>query len=135
MWSALLIPEYENIIFTDGLMNFEIKDSKILTKDLLLKSKEVELVGNGWADFNSNIDLLITPEFKELAILQSKSLKKGPTAILAQAEGYVNIKITGTLDNPQYKVTTSPTRVIKKATGALVEGLQGIFEEIIKKNW
>lgn len=132
LWSALLIPEYENIIFTEGLMNFEVKERKVFTRDLLLKSPEVELVGTGWADFDRNIDLMITPEFKELTILKSKSLKKGPTALLTQAEGYLNIKISGTLEKPEYKVTTTPTRVIQKATGVLVEGLQGLFEEIFQ---
>lgn len=131
IWRTLLIPEFEDIIFTHARTNFEIQNKRLITHDFILSSSAADLSATGWVDFDQNLNLNVSPSFKELTILRSASLKKGPTALLAQAQGYINIKISGTLKKPNYSVSTQPVKAIEKTTGALIEGVQGILEDII----
>ena len=131
IWRTMLIPEFEDIMFTHARTNFEIRSKRLVTRDLVLSSSAVDLSAVGWIDFDQNVNMNVNPQFKELTILQSASLKKGPTAILAQAQDYINIKISGTLQKPSYNVSTQPVKVLEKTTGSIIEGVTGIFEDII----
>lgn len=131
IWRTMLIPEFEEIMFTHARTNFEIRKKRVVTRDLVLSSAAVDLSAAGWVDFDQNVNLNVNPHFKELTILQSASLKKGPTALLAQAQEYINIKISGTLKKPSYNVNTQPVKVLEKTTGSIIDGVQGIFEDII----
>ena len=132
IWKLLFIPEFEGVAFTDASATFSIQDRKIKTDDLLLKGLAADMSGKGWIDFDKNIEFTISPTFKETEIIRSKSIKKGLSTLLARTEGYIAIDITGPLAKPRYKVNTFPTKIIEKATGALIEGvgdvLQGIFQ-------
>lgn len=138
---VLLIPEFRDVVFTDGQANFTIQDGKISTNDAWLKGSAVELKGSGWIDFSQNINFDISPVFDETSLLKSKSLKKGATVLLTQTGDYFNIKLTGTLKNPKYKVMTSPSKILETTTdilkgglqeggGILKEGIETIFKEI-----
>jgi hypothetical protein len=131
IWRTLLIPELENVVFTQAHTNFEIRNKRLITNDLTLNSSSVDLSAKGWVDFDQNINMNVSPNFKELAILQSSSLKKGPTALLAKAQEYIDIKISGTLKKPDYSVSTQPVKALEKTTGSLIEGVQGVLEDII----
>jgi len=72
------------------------------------------LDGKGWIDFDKNLNFDIKPKFSELAILQSDSIKKKPTSILTQTDGYINIKLTGTLDNPHFSIEKFPLKIIEE---------------------
>ena len=133
IWRTLLIPEFEDIVFTSATADFEIKDKRIRTQNLFMTGKMADLNGQGWVDFDKNIRLTISPKFKETEILRSKTyLKKGPSSLLSQADGYLTIKVSGTLDSPSYEVVTMPSRIIEKTTDFLFEGVKGIFDEIFK---
>lgn len=127
---ALLIPEFKNIVFTEGRGDFIIRDQKIFTNNARMSSKTVTLDGEGWIAFDKSLNFNIIPTFSELAILRSGSMKKGLTSFLTQTEGYLNIRLRGTLDDPQYKVETFPIKILKGTTDILKEGVQTIFEEI-----
>lgn len=138
---VLLIPEFRDVVFTDGQANFTIQDGKVSTNDAWLKGSAVELKGSGWIDFSQNINFDILPVFDETSLLESKSLKKGATVLLTQTGDYFNIKLTGTLKNPKYKVMTSPSKILETTTdilkgglqeggGILKEGIETIFKEI-----
>lgn len=127
----LFIPELEDALFTDAQAHFAIRDERISTGDLFVAGKMADLYGKGWIDFDHQINLEITPKFKMTEIAQSHSLRKYPSAILAQTEGYLVIQYTGSLEQPKRVTKTSFGKVIQKATGGIIEGVQGIFEEII----
>jgi hypothetical protein len=129
---VLFIPELENTVFTDAQAHFTIRDRRVSTSDIFLAGKFADLLGKGWVGFDKKINFDITPKFKQTEIAQSGSLRKGPSAILAQTDGYINIKISGTLDHPNYGVDTAPSKVIQKATDSLLDGVQGIIEEIMQ---
>jgi len=133
LWRVLLIPELENIVFTDASASFTVHDNKLFTQDLIFKSQPLDLAGKGWLDINRNTNLVITPHFRETEILGSQSvLRKGPSAILSQADGYLNIRITGNLSKLDYKLETLPGKVLGSTTGSLLEGVQGILENILQ---
>ena len=122
---VLLIPEFRDVVFTDGQANFTVQDGKISTNDAWLKGSAVELKGSGWIDFSQNINFDISPIFDETSLLESKSLKKGATVLLTQTGDYFNIKLTGTLKDPKYKVVTSPSKILETTTDILKEGIKG----------
>ncbi|MFA5261121.1 MAG: AsmA-like C-terminal domain-containing protein [Candidatus Omnitrophota bacterium] len=128
----LFIPEMENVVFTEGSADFTIKNNQLSTENLLLQSKQMELRGKGWIDKNKNISWDIVPKLYETEILQSDSLKKIPTALISQTDGYINIKIRGTMDNPVRTVENFPAKLLKKTAEGILEGVQGIFEEILQ---
>lgn len=125
---ALLVPEFQNVVFTDAQAHFAIADGKIFTEDASLDSKTISLKGEGWIDFDQNIHFDITPVFSELAAGESLSLKKAPSLLLAQTQDYLNIRLTGTLRHPRYKVQALPAKVLEKTTDILKEG-GGILKE------
>ncbi len=128
----LFIPEFANSVYTEASADLTIADRKVATGNLLMEGQLADLHGKGWIDFDKNIQFNIIPAFKQTEIFQSESFKKGPTAFLSQAEGYINIKISGTLSKPRYSVETLPTKVLQKATGAIWGGVQGILDELIQ---
>ncbi len=125
----LFIPEFEGVVFTKGSADFNIRDNRISTQNLLLISKSMEMRGKGWIDKKKNIQMDVNPKFYETEILRSESLKKLPTAIISQADNYMNIKISGSLDKPQFHIDTSPISVIKKTADVLIEGTTDILME------
>ncbi len=130
LWGAMLIPEFKNVVFTTATSGFSIRERKILTENTELVSNSVKLSAKGWVDFDKNINFLISPTFSEIARLQSDSpLQKLPSGLLTQI---IHIKLTGTLDNPQYKVESSALKVLEKTSDVLKEGFKGILEEILK---
>jgi len=132
--AVLLIPEFKNFVFTEAYGDFVIQDQRISTNNAQMKSKSVGLDGEGWIDFHQNLNFDITPTFSEIAILRSGSLKKGPTSILTQTKGYLNIRLTGTLDNPQHHIEKFPLRILEETIGettnTLKEVIGGIVDEI-----
>ncbi|HQP10331.1 MAG TPA: AsmA-like C-terminal region-containing protein, partial [Candidatus Omnitrophota bacterium] len=131
---ALLIPEFEHSVFTEARGDFTVGDGKISSNNLRMASQYVTLNGKGWIDFDTNLNFDIKPEFSELAILQSDSLKKGPTSIITQTDNYLNIKISGTLAHPHHWVEKSPMKIIegtiKDTTGTIKEVIGGVVGEI-----
>jgi len=128
----LFIPEFANSVYTDARADLTISDRKVSTSNLLMEGQLADLHGKGWIDFDKNIKFNIIPAFKQTEIFRSESFKKGPTAFLSQAEGYINIKIDGTLSKPRYGVDTLPTKVLEKTTGAIWGGVQSILDELIQ---
>jgi len=133
-WNALkgisgifLIPEFKNMVFTEAEGNFKIHDQKFHTDNARMTSKTTTLNGKGWIDFNQNLNFNITPNFSKISIFQSDSLKKGPTSILTQTNGYLNIKLTGTLGNPKINVEKFPIKIIEETIG----GTAGTLKEVI----
>lgn len=130
---VLLIPEFKDVVFTDGRANFIVAGGKITTADATINSSSISLKGQGWIDLGENINFDITPTFGELVAAESTSLKKIPSLLLSQGD-YVSIKLTGTLRNPQYKVQTLPFKILEKTTdvlkGGIKEGIGAILKEI-----
>ncbi|GEM_PF-3340572 len=125
--SLVMIEEFKDVVFTDGQASFMIRNKKILTEDAEVISQPITLHGKGWLDFDQNLHFNVTPQFSEIAILKSPSLKKGTTSLLG---GIIAIEVMGTIDNPKSRPILSPMKAIKNTTEYLMEGLKGIFDEV-----
>jgi len=130
----LMIPEFKTMAFTEAFGNFSIQDQKIATENTKVTGNTATLTGKGWIDFNKNLNFDIKPTFSEIAILQSDSIKKKATSIFTLTEGYINIKLTGTVDNPHFSVKKFPLKIIEETiggtTGTLKEVIGSIVDEI-----
>jgi hypothetical protein len=133
IWRLLVIPEFENIVFTEAQAQFRIQDERLITEDLYLKSEPVEIYGEGWLDFQKNVELGLTAQFRESEILSSESVRRALTKILTHAQDYVGVKITGPVDRPQFERVILPGKAVKKVTEKLLEGVQDLFEEILSE--
>ena len=129
---VLLIPEFKDVVFTNGQANFTVADGKITTVDAAMNSATISLKGQGWIDLAGNINFEVTPAFAELVAAESRSLKKIPSLLLSGGD-YITVELTGTLRNPQYKVQTLPFKVLEKTTDILKEGLKEGIGTILKE--
>ena len=129
--AVLLIPEFKNFVFTEAYGDFIIQNRKIYTNNARMISTSATLDGKGWIDFNKNIDFDISPKFSELAILKSGSPKKRATSILTQTKGYLNIRLTGTLDDPRQHVEKFPLRIIEETIGGTADTLKEVIGGIL----
>ena len=127
IFSLLLIPELNDIVFTEALADFSIREGRIHTRNAELSSTIVKLRTEGWIDFSRNINLNISPQFSEIGILQSESLKKGPTALLTHI---INIQCAGSIDKPRCSVDKSLPRILENTTGIITDGIKGVLDEI-----
>ncbi len=132
--SALLIPELETIVFTDVSADFNIAQEHLSTKNLFLKSNPLELTALGWLGLDQDFDMTVTPKIKEIAILKSDSIKKGPTSIIAGLAEQ-EIRVYGTISNPKYKIKTEhlPKKILEKTGEILMESVQDVIGEFFKK--
>jgi len=128
----LLIPEFKDVVFTNGQADFTVADGKITTVDAAMNSATISLKGQGWIDLDGNINFEVTPTFAELVAAESGSLKKIPSLLLSGGD-YITIKLTGTLRNPQHKVQTLPFKVLEKTTDVLKEGFKEGIGTILKE--
>ncbi len=123
----LLIEELGSIVFREAGMDFKIKDQKLLTNNLILKSEPLVLSGQGSLDFEGKLNFDIMSEFNPEMIAQSESLKRTITSIMARTGQYLHIKITGSLQDPRFALIPLPVNVIEKTKELLWEGLRDIF--------
>lgn len=131
MSKVLFIPEFKNFVFTEAHSDFSIEDQRILTNNARITGKSVTLDAKGWVNFQEELNFDITPTFSELAILRSESLKKGITSILTQTDGYLNIKLTGTLDKPHFRVDKNPLKIIEGTIGDTTDTLKEVISGIV----
>ncbi len=129
---ALIIPKFRNIVFTDAQANFTVADGKVWAQEAWLDSSTFSLKGQGWIDFDQNIQFDISPVFGGLDISGSDILPQGPASILSEVEHYVSLELTGTLTRPKYKIETFPLKILEKTADVVTEGLKG-GAEVIKE--
>lgn len=108
-----------DIIITDASATLDFADEKITTQDLILKSRTVSILGEGWMDLNQNLKLNITPRLEPLA---------GAAEAINPTEGLINIRVSGTLSKPKIEHDLGAPTLIKKTLQNTVGGLLKIFE-------
>ena len=142
---AALIPDFQNDVITDGSADFLIEDGKITTQNMRLEGKRIKLKGEGWIDFEKNINFELSPAFSEIILQQSDSLRKIPSNIISQTD-FLSIELTGSIDKIEKKINKNPGKMIRKTTenitGTIVDGvttgleiIQNITEGVINQNF
>ncbi|MFH0753862.1 MAG: AsmA-like C-terminal region-containing protein, partial [Candidatus Omnitrophota bacterium] len=114
-----------DIVITDASATLKIQDAKVMTTDLTLKSATVSLLGDGWIDFNQNVDFNITPRIEAIP---SNNSAINALNIINPTAGIVNIHVSGTLSAPKFEHNASAPQIIKKTLQNTVGSLLKIFE-------
>jgi hypothetical protein len=114
-----------DMVITDASALFDIGDGRIMTNNLTLKSPAVTLLGEGWMDFDQNIDLNVTPSLQPSA---NTGTAVGIMEAINPTAGLLNIRITGTVTKPQFNHNVSAPTMIKKTLQNTVGNILKIFE-------
>ena len=93
---------------------FEVSNGLIYASNFQVNSNEMVLVGNGNLDFSGNLDFTINAQLNQQLIDNSPSLKKTITSFLSSATNAIVVKVSGTLQNPQYSIVPMAGEIIKK---------------------
>ena len=108
--------DFSEIIFRDGICNFEIKEKAVSTDDMRLKSDLINMYGSVKVDFSNNINASLKAE------IPAEAMEPGVRKNIATALGkYSRIAIVGTLKEPKYQV--------RPDVAGVVEDIRGIFSE------
>lgn len=118
--NILNIPQLNKITFKQGHGNFTLTNKQIVTKDLVLLSKEMALSAQGSLDFERRIDITVSTSFDPEFLKRASFLG----TIIAGFQTLVQYHIYNTLDQPKFeKIITPPT---------IPEGLPSDFLERLK---
>ncbi len=128
--NVLGMPGLDKVIFTEAAGNFIIGERKISTDDFTFYSEKVNLKFSGHLDYEQNIDLAMKTLIMEDMIQGSSDTTKIANLLLSQAGSYAgNMRITGTLKDPKYKLSSAP---IKKILGGDVGGITDALKDIFR---
>lgn len=120
----LLITEFQKINFKEASGDFTIENKKISTEDFTLSSDPLNMLLEGYIDFDGNINFKVTTQVAEGLIKSPTDIQGIFSSILSQSTNAITIQLTGTLKNPKYKIIPIPGQIFKKAKDF-------IFEEIL----
>ena len=122
----LTVPNLRSIVFREAAGNFSIGGRKINISDLVFYSDDVNISIKGDIDFDSNLDLLVNTNITQEIIQGSSEAAQIANILIQQAGQFLGrVRITGTLDDPQYKVMPG----VKKVQG--VKPIEKVFKNQI----
>jgi hypothetical protein len=107
----LFLPIYQKISFSEIEGDFFIKDKKIEFVNSFLGGKMMELATNGNIGFDGAIDLDMHTRISKSLLEDSPDLRKFSSLIFGNL---LNLKISGTLQKPEYKVVPIPKALLKE---------------------
>jgi hypothetical protein len=113
-----------DMIITDADADFRIAGAKVMTDNLMLRSASVTLIGEGWVDFDQNIDMNITPRIEP----KTTEGTLNPLAEINPTAGIINIHVSNTLTAPKFKQNISAPQVLKKTLQNTVTSILKLFE-------
>ncbi len=107
----LFLPIYQKISFSDIDADFFIEDKKVKFANSFLSGKMMELATDGYIGFDGALDMEMHAKISKSLIEDSPDLRKFGSMIFGNL---LNIKITGSLQKPQYKVLPFPKALFKE---------------------
>jgi uncharacterized protein YhdP len=113
------------MVITEASGMFDIGEGKISTNNLTLKSPAVTLTGEGWVDFDQNVDMNITPS---LSPAVGGTGAVGVIQAINPTSGLLNIHVTGTITKPVFNHNVSAPTMIKKTLQNTVGNILKLFE-------
>ncbi|MBL7068347.1 MAG: hypothetical protein ISS34_00605 [Candidatus Omnitrophica bacterium] len=119
----------DSVTFQEAFGNFIVGQRKISTEDLTFFSEKVNMTLMGSVDFDQNIDLLMKTHIIQDLVEGTSDASQIANLLISEAGNYMGrVKITGTLKEPQYKMSSAPVKEIFKGEFKEVEGiLKDIF--------
>lgn len=121
----LFTKDFTDIIFNEGYCEFFIKDKFIFSENLKLKSALVNLEGSGKIGFDSSLDASINVQMGDELAPETGTIKDITTAFIGQAGRFAVIKLSGTLQKPEYKFKPAVVDVIKGLKDTILENIFG----------
>lgn len=122
---ALKIPQLERVIFREASGRFLLKQKQWNFPQVQLRSNQLILDGRGTVAWNGELNFLVGITFSQEFLNEIGGTPSGLIAGLltdASGQAFTQIKITGTLREPKYKIDPIPPQKI----------FQGIFQRILK---
>jgi hypothetical protein len=117
--------DFTDIVFSDGYCEFFIKDKAIFTDKLMLKSSLVNLEGRGKIGFDSALDVSLNVQMSDELVPETGSVKDIAAAIMGQAGRFATIKLSGTLQKPEYQHHFTPVDVLKGLKDTIMGSIFG----------
>ena len=103
--SILSMPGLKSIVFREAAGNFSIGRQKLKITDLVFYSDNANISVKGNIGFDTRLDLLVTTNITKDLIEDSSEAATIANILIQQAGQFLGrVKITGTLNNPVYKV-------------------------------
>jgi hypothetical protein len=99
--------------------------ARVMTDDLILKGDTLSVTGQGWIDWDQNIEFALSPK------LEAPSNADGtanPLQLLNPTDGLINIHVSGTCQAPRIEHNITTPKVIQKTIQKTIGNLLGIFE-------
>lgn len=118
--ALIFASDFSHIVFTEASCAFLVRDSRVTSDNLLLKSTLTNLSGNCVIGFDNSISALLQVQVLGQNAPQTGGLRDLATAIVGQAQRFGSIHITGTLKEPHYKFVPAVGELIKTLKDALI---------------
>lgn len=121
----LFTKDFTDIVFSGGYCEFFIKDKAIFTDKLILESYLVNLEGRGKIGFDSTLDVSLNVQMSDELAPATGSVKDITAAIMGQAGRFATIKLSGTLQKPEYRHRFTPVDVLKGLKDTVIGSIFG----------
>lgn len=125
MGELIFTKDFANIVFDQAYCEFFVKDRFIFTENLILKSNLVNLYGNAKVGFDSSLNGAINVEMGDESAPPTGTFKDLTTALIGQAGKFAVIKLSGTLQKPEYKFHPAVTNVLKGIKNTILGSIFG----------
>ncbi|MCM8760543.1 MAG: AsmA family protein [Candidatus Omnitrophica bacterium] len=113
--SIIFTKDFKNIVFTEGTCDFKIRDRTIFADYFAMKSDLINMYGSGTIGFDGSVNAVLKTELTEEAMYPSAQKN------IADAIGqYTYTEVTGTLNNPRFKMKQSVPDIVIGVAGALL---------------
>ncbi len=122
---ALQIPQLRRVTFNGASGRFLLKQKQWSFPQVQLRSQQLILDGRGTIEWNGELNFTVGITFSQEFLKQIGGTPSGLIASLLtnpSGETFTQIRITGTLQDPKYKIDPIPPKKI----------FQGIFQRILK---
>lgn len=107
MGTLLFKSDFNSVVFKEGSCNFFIKENRVFTNDLIMKSDLLNIYGVVKAGFDNSIRASLKAEFTD------EGIDAGNISDIAGAiERYSIMEIGGTLKEPKYKIRPDLTSIV-----------------------
>lgn len=110
---------------TEADATLDFGQKRIMTEDLVLKSEAVTIKGQGWIDWDQNIEFSVSPELRAPAPTENVG---SIISLINPTAGLMNIRVYGKLSAPKIEHNLSAPTLIKKTLQNTVGGLLKLFE-------
>ncbi|MCX5678660.1 MAG: hypothetical protein NTY76_06085 [Candidatus Omnitrophica bacterium] len=106
--------DFSDIAFTEGSCDIKIAREFFTVNNFVLNSDLLNLYGSGTIGFNKSVDAVLRPEIRESAVDYGSA-----GAIAVAVSSNTVVKITGTLEKPEYKTQANLADVMGGIANAM----------------